>query len=85
MRSAGTPLIRHFLVKELAHIPLLLERISPTRPCLSLAREVFASQRRDTPQVEEKIGDVDGQTHGMARADEHSKRLNTVADRRLLH
>jgi transposase len=66
------------VVKELAHIPLLLERIQSDETVPELTREVFASQVADYAQMEEKIGDVDARLMAWQRADEHSKRLNTI-------
>ncbi|MGN7751496.1 hypothetical protein [Sinorhizobium sp. 22678] len=70
------------VVKELAHIPLLLERIQSDETVPELARELFASQAAEYAQIEEKIGDVGARIMAWQRADEHSKRLNTIADRR---
>jgi len=66
------------VAKGLAHIPLLLERIQSDETVPELARELFASQAEEYAQLEEKIADVDARLMAWQRADERSKRLNTI-------
>jgi transposase len=64
--------------KGLAHLSLLLERIQADEALPELARELFACQAEEYAQLQAKIAEVDAKLKAWQRADERSKRLNTI-------
>jgi transposase len=64
--------------KGMAHLAPLLERVLADETLPELARELFASQADEYAQLQAQIADIEARLGAWQRANEYSKRLNTI-------